>query len=238
MTEAVFYQDAYLTHINALVTAVDNEWIEFDRTIFYPMGGGQPGDSGFVTRVNGTKHRVIDTRKGDAQTSIMHQLDDASHDIQVGEAIELEVDWDRRYRLMKMHTGMHLLGSLIPVGVSGGAVGELKSRLDFDLGEHQVDKESLNRELDRLIAEAHDVVIESIEEAELEANPDLVRTMSVQPPRGTGEIRMVRIKDVDYQPCGGTHLRNTSEIGAMQVSKIENKGKRNRRFHIILSNET
>jgi misacylated tRNA(Ala) deacylase len=117
------------------------------------------------------------------------------------------------------------------------AVGEFKSRLDFDLGEHEVDKDSLTRELNRLISEAHEVVIESIKEAKLDANPDLVRTMSVQPPRGAGVIRMVRIMDVDYQPCGGTHLRNSSEIRAMQVAKIENKGKRNRRFHLILSDE-
>jgi misacylated tRNA(Ala) deacylase len=237
MTKSVFYEDAYLTRIDATVTAVDGELIEFDRTIFYPMGGGQPGDTGFVTGNDGAKHRIIDTRKGGAPGSIVHQLDTTEHGIGVGDPLTLEIDWDRRYRLMKMHTGMHLLGSLIPVGVTGGAVGEDKSRLDFDLGEHQVDKESLTRELNRLVEEAHDVVIESIEEAELDANPDLVRTMSVQPPRGAGTIRMVRIRDVDYQPCGGTHLRNTREIGAMRVAKIENKGRCNRRFHLVLSDE-
>jgi len=234
MTEAVFYEDAYLKTLDAVVTAVDGDWVELDRTLFYPMGGGQPGDTGFVTGADGGKHRVVDTRKGNTPGSIVHQLESPEHGIGVGDALSLEIDWERRYRLMKMHTGMHLLGSLIPVGVTGGSVGELKSRLDFDLGEHEVDKESLNRGLERLIAEAHDVVIESIEDAELDANPELVRTMSVQPPRGAGTIRMVRIRDVDYQPCGGTHLRNTREIGALQVAKIENKGKRNRRFHLVL----
>jgi misacylated tRNA(Ala) deacylase len=137
---------------------------------------------------------------------------------------------------MKMHTVMHLLGSLIPVGVTGGAVGVEKSRLDFDLGEHQIDKESLNAQLKALVDGGHDIEIGSITEKELDESPELVRTMSVQPPRGAGTIRMIRIVDVDYQPCGGTHVRNTAEIGNIRVRKIENKGRHNRRVHLVIDN--
>ena len=234
MTEAVFYQDAYLRELPATVTAVDGEWVELDRTIFYPMGGGQPGDTGVFRTADGRTLRVVDTRKGKTSGAIAHCLESAEHGLATGDSVDTAIDWERRYTLMKMHTGMHLLGSLIPVGVTGGAVGEAKSRLDFDLGEHQIDKESLTEALNELIDEAHDIRIESIDESELDANPDLVRTMSVQPPRGTGVIRMIRVEGVDYQPCGGTHLKNTSEIGRMRVSKIENKGRRNRRVHIVL----
>ncbi len=234
MIEAIFYQDAYLKHLSATVTAVHEEWIELDRTIFYPMGGGQPGDTGQFTAQSGRSWRVIDTRKGGSPGTITHQLESAVHGIGMGDTLNTSIDWDRRYTLMKMHTGMHLLGSLIPVGVTGGAVGEAKSRLDFDLGEHQIDMDSLTDQLNALIGAAHEISIGSKKEAELDSNPELVRTMSVQPPRGVGDIRMIRVEGVDYQPCGGTHLRNTSEIGFMRVKKIENKGRRNRRVHIVL----
>ncbi len=234
MTETVFNQDAYRKEISATVTAVNDTWIELDRTIFYPLGGGQPGDTGVFTTSNGQSWQVIDTRKGATPGSIVHQLESTGDEIQVGDVLATSIHWERRYTLMKMHTGMHLLGSLIPVGVTGGAVGEAKSRLDFDLGQHQIDKEELTEKLNQLVAQAHEVTLEAITEAELERNPELVRTMSVQPPRGVGDIRMVRIGDVDFQPCGGTHLRNTSEIGTIRVKKIENKGKRNRRVHVVL----
>jgi misacylated tRNA(Ala) deacylase len=234
MTEAVFYQDAYLKSLTATVTAVNEDWVELDRTIFYPMGGGQPGDTGQFTGPNGQSWQVIDTRKGASPGAIAHQLDSADHGLNIGDEVESTLDWDRRYTLMKMHTSMHLLGSLIPVGVTGGAVGEAKSRLDFDLGDHQIDKETLTTQLRALVDAAHDIDIESITEDQLDQNPELVRTMSVQPPRGVGDIRMIRVEDVDYQPCGGTHLKNTSEIGDIRIKKIENKGRRNRRVHIVL----
>ena len=135
---------------------------------------------------------------------------------------------------MRMHTSMHLLGALIPVPVTGGSVGAEKSRLDFDIGDHQLDKEDLTRRINELVVEAHPIAFGTISEAELDERPELVRTMSVQPPRGAGDIRTVRIEGVDFQPCGGTHVNNTSEIGAVRVSKIENKGKRNRRVHLVL----
>lgn len=228
-----YYDDSYRKELKARVTAVDGEWIELDRTIFYPLGGGQPGDTGTVTGPDGRTFEVLDTRKSDSHDRIKHQLNTRDHDLQPDDTVDTAIDWDRRYKHMRMHTGMHLLGSLIPVPVTGGSVGAEKSRLDFDLGDHQIDKEDLTTRLNQLIAEAHPVVFGTITETELDARPELVRTMSVQPPRGAGDIRTVRIEGVDFQPCGGTHVQNTSEIGAVRVSKIENKGKRNRRVHLV-----
>ena len=229
----VYYEDSYQQELQAEVTSIDGEWIELDRTIFYPTGGGQPGDTGMFTTPDGRSLQVIDTRKGETIDRIRHQLDTSDHGLSVGDGVDIAIDWDRRYRLMRMHTAMHLLGSLIPVPVTGGAVGVEKSRLDFDLGEHQIDKAHLTKRLQQLVAEAHPVVFESITEAELDEKPELVRTMSVQPPRGYGDIRMVRVVDVDFQPCGGTHVNNSAEVGAVRVSKIENKGKRNRRVNLV-----
>jgi len=234
MSIAIFYQDAYQKELKATVSTVDQEWIELDQTIFYPIGGGQPGDVGTFLTIDGTELQVIDTRKGVDAGSIRHQLRTKEHHLEVGDCIITRIDWQRRYRLMRMHTSLHLLSSLIPVAVTGGSVGEEKSRLDFDLGEYQINKDDLTLQLNKLIGAAHSVVIDTIQEEQLDENPELVRTMSVQPPRGSGEIRMVRIMDVDYQACGGTHLQNTREIGRLQVTKIENKGKRNRRVHLVL----
>jgi misacylated tRNA(Ala) deacylase len=229
-----YYDDSYQKRLTATVTSVGGEWVELDQTIFYPLGGGQPGDTGVFTGPDGEAHRVLDTRKSDSSDQIKHQLDTADHNLKPGDQVDTELDWERRFRHMRMHTSMHLLGSLIPVPVTGGSVGAEKSRLDFDLGEHQIDKEDLTRRINELVQEAHPVVFGTITEAELDERPELVRTMSVQPPRRAGDIRTVRIENVDYQPCGGTHVNNTSEIGALRVSKIENKGKRNRRVHLVL----
>ncbi len=229
-----YYDDSYQTTLSATITAVDKEWIELDETIFYPLGGGQPGDTGSVRGPDGTTYKVLDTRKSESADQIRHQLDSANHGLEPGDKVDAAIDWERRFRHMRMHTSMHLLGSLIPVPVTGGSVGADKSRLDFDLGEHQIDKEDLTTRINALIAEAHPVVFGTITEAELDERPELVRTMSVQPPRGAGDIRTVRIEGVDFQPCGGTHVNNTREIGAVRISKIENKGKRNRRVHLVL----
>ena len=230
----VYYDDSYRKELTATVTAADGEWIELDQTIFYPLGGGQPGDTGVVTGADGRTHKVLDTRKADSSEQIRHQLDTDGHGLKPGDLVDTAIDWERRFKHMRMHTCMHLLGSLIPVPVTGGSVGAEKSRLDFDLGEHQIDKEDLTKRINELVEEAHPVVFGTITEAELDERPELVRTMSVQPPRGAGNIRTVRVKDVDFQPCGGTHVNNTSEIGVVRVSKIENKGKRNRRVHLVL----
>lgn len=236
MTHLSYYDDSYLKELTAKVVSVNEDWVELDRTIFYPLGGGQPGDRGTFMGPDGIEFKVIDSRKGDQLGIVIHQLETHEHGIQVGNEIETAIDWDRRYRHMRMHTGMHLLGALIPAPVTGGSVGAEKSRLDFDLGDHEIDKDDLTIRINGLIENSHVVKIESISEAELDENPDLVRTMSVQPPRGTGSIRMIRVMDIDYQPCGGTHVNNTAEIGKMRVSKIENKGKRNRRVHLIWDN--
>jgi misacylated tRNA(Ala) deacylase len=234
MTEKCFYTDSYLKQLTARVLSIDQQWLELDRTIFYPLGGGQPGDTG-VVQYGENFYKIEDTRKGDSPDVIRHQLSAGEHELSVGDEVTLHLDWDRRYKLMRMHSCMHLLGSLIPVSVTGGSVGAEKSRLDFDLGDHRLDKDDLTLRLNTLIEAATPVVFESISDAELDANPELVRTMSVQPPRGAGVIRMVRMQNVDYQPCGGTHVNNVAEIGPVRVSKIENKGKRNRRVHIVFA---
>jgi misacylated tRNA(Ala) deacylase len=234
VTDAVFQRDSYLQQLDAVVTALDAEFVELDKTIFYAEGGGQPGDTGRLTGGGGRSVRVIDTRKGVEPGSIWHQVSGEDHGLTVGDKVELAIDWERRYRLMRMHTSMHLLGSLIPVPVTGGKVGADKSRLDFNLGDQQLDKEWLTEQMNVLIRAGHDVGLEAITEAELDANPGLVRTMSVQPPRGVGDIRMVRVQGIDFQPCGGTHVKNTSEIGPVKISKIENKGRQNRRVHLLL----
>ena len=229
-----YYEDSYQKSLAAKVVAVDGDWIELDQTIFYPLGGGQPGDSGIISGPDQQRYRIVDTRKSGDPGQIRHQLETADHGLQAGDLVKTELDWDRRYRHMRMHTCMHLLGSLIPVPVTGGSVGAEKSRLDFDLGEHQLDKDDLTQRINALVAEAHPVAFGTITESELDERPELVRTMSVQPPRGAGDIRTVRIEGVDFQPCGGTHVGNTAEIGTVRISKIENKGKRNRRVHILL----
>ena len=228
-----YYDDSYQKTLQATITAVDGDWIELDQTIFYPLGGGQPGDTGILATPDGTQYKIIDTRKSESPGQIKHQLDTDTHGLQAGDTVHTALDWERRYKHMRMHTCMHLLGSLIPVPVTGGSVGAEKSRLDFDLGEHQINKDDLTARLTELIAGAYPVEFGTITEIELDERPQLVRTMSVQPPRNAGDIRTVRIADVDYQPCGGTHVNNTQEIGNVRVSKIENKGKRNRRVHIV-----
>ncbi len=232
MTALKYYQDSYLQTLDAVVLSVDDAIVELDQTIFYPLGGGQPGDTGSISGANKTSD-IIDTRKDRETGSIYHQLADETHGFEIGDKVTLTIDWDRRYKHMRMHSAMHLLGSLIPVPVTGGSLGAEKSRLDFDLGDYQIDKDNLTLKINLLIDGAHEVEFGEISEQFLNENPDLVRTMSVQPPRGAGNIRTVRIKDVDYQPCGGTHVNNVSEIGRVRISKIENKGKRNRRVHIV-----
>ena len=236
MTNAIFNQEPYLKQLNTRIKSIEGDWIELEETIFYPNGGGQPGDRGEV-HCNDKKLAIIDTRKGSSAGVILHQLETENHDLCIGSEVSLYLDWPRRYRHMRMHTSLHLLCSLIPKGVTGGSVGELKSRLDFDLGDHTVDKEGLTDAINKLIEQNLDVSTQWITDQELDSNPELVRTMSVQPPRGLGKVRMVRVDGVDYQPCGGTHVANTGEIGRLKIGKIENKGKRNRRIHLLLDDQ-
>ncbi len=236
MTEEIFRDDAYLRSCEAVVTAVGPEGIELDRTVFYPMGGGQPGDTGTLRREGAVVVAIADTRKGAAAGQILH-LPAADQALPaVGERVVVELDWTRRHRHMRMHTCLHLLCAVVPGGVTGGQVGEARSRLDFDVGELTLDKAAIETKLNELIAANHAANPRWISDAELAATPELVRTMSVKPPSGQGKVRLLDIgPGVDLQPCGGTHVKATGEIGRVIVEKIENKGKRNRRVVVALA---
>ena len=234
MTEKVFYQDSYQKTLSSEVVEVLDNGVILAATIFYPLGGGQPGDSGRLT-INARDYRVVDTRYADDRHNIVHILeDDDLSAIQVDDKVDMEIDWQRRHRLMRMHTSMHLVCSLISAQATGGAVGEIESRLDFDLQGEVVDKEQLTAKLNALIDKAIPVTIGAITDAELDQKPELVRTMSVQPPRGHGTVRTITIENTDYQPCGGTHVRNTAEIGELVVTGLKNKGRQNKRISLAL----
>ena len=229
MTEEVFRQDAYARTCDARITAVDGAGVRLDRTVFYPAGGGQPGDRGELILGDGTAIRIIDTRKGEAAGEIVHVPETPADPAVVGSEVTARIDWDRRHRLMRMHTCMHLLSSLIPAPVTGGSIRDGSGRLDFDLPESTLDKQDLTTRINRLVEEDHPANPRWISEEELDANPSLVRTMSVAPPRGRGRVRLLDIAGVDLQPCGGTHVASTGEIGRVRVTKIEKKGRQNRR---------
>jgi misacylated tRNA(Ala) deacylase len=205
--------------------------VVLDRTVFYPTGGGQPGDTGTLDWSGGCAS-IVDTRYGEGG-SIEHVLATGSALPSIETSVSARLDWDRRYRHMRMHTGLHLLGSVLRFGVTGGNISEKKSRLDFDM-EDTIDKDLVNERLAELVRENHAISCQWITDAELEAKPDLVRTMSVQPPKGAGLVRLLSIEGVDLQPCGGTHLKSTAEVGGIVVGKVEKKGKHNRRVYIEL----
>ena len=234
MTEKVFYQDSYQKALTSEVVEVIEGGLLLAATIFYPLGGGQPGDQGVLT-VNGSDYTVVDTRYADDGHNIVHYLQSADlSGIKVGDLVAMQIDWERRHRLMRMHTSMHLLCSLITAQATGGSVGETSSRLDFDLQGQVIDKEQLTTELNTLVAKALPITVGAITDAELDQNPDLVRTMSVQPPRGHGTVRTISIEDTDFQPCGGTHVRNTAEIGELLITGLKNKGRQNKRISLAL----
>ena len=232
MTSFLFRDDAYLKSCDAVITAIDERGFQTDATIFYPMGGGQPGDTGRFVLESGETVEISDTRKGDGPDGIVHVPAAGSAALKVGAKGRLDLDWDRRHRLMRMHTCLHLLSVLVPFPVTGGQVSDGKGRLDFNLPEQSLDKDFITREINRLVSEDHEVQQRWITDAELSAQPELVRTMSVKPPSGSGKVRLLNIVDVDLQPCGGTHVARTGEIGAIEVTKIENKGKMNRRVNL------
>ena len=234
MTEEVFRQDACARSCEARITAVDGAGVRLDRTVFYPTGGGQPGDVGELIRGGGTVIRIVDTRKGEATGEIVHVPETPADPGITGSEVTARIDWNRRHRLMRMHTCLHLLCSLIPAPVTGGSIRDGSGRLDFDLPESTLDKQDLTARLNRLITEDHAVTPRWIGEEELDANPSLVRTMSVAPPRGQGKVRLLEIEGVDLQPCGGTHVASTGEIGRVRVTKIEKKGRQNRRVIVAL----
>ena len=230
----IFRDDAYLRSCSAIVTAIDERGIRLDRTVFYPTGGGQPGDSGVLRRANGDI-AIIDTIKGGAPDEVIHVPAPGTPLPTIGETVTAEIDWDRRHRLMRMHTCLHLLCAVVPGAVTGGQVSDGKGRLDFDVPGAALDKEDIAAKLNALISADHAVTPRWITDAELAAHPELVRTMTVKPPSGQGRVRLLEIDGVDLQPCGGTHVRRTGEIGAIAIAKIENKGKQNRRVNIVFA---
>ena len=231
MTIEIFREDAYAKTGEATVVCVDVNGIELDRTIFYPMGGGQPGDTGSIEWEGGSAE-IDDTRYGE-EGSIRHLTGEGAALPTAGTAVRAVLDWDRRYLHMRMHTAMHLLGSILQYGVTGGNISAAKSRLDFDM-EETVDKEAVGAALTALVAADHPVSCRWITDEELDAQPGLVRTMSVKPPKGAGKVRLLEIEGVDLQPCGGTHLKSTTEVGNVSIGKVEKKGRRNRRVNILL----
>jgi misacylated tRNA(Ala) deacylase len=237
MTEALFRTDAYLRTAEARVTALTEEGgIVLDRTVFYPTGGGQPGDSGAL-RWDGGEIEIATTLRGAGDEIVLVPAEPALLP-PVGAALEQSLDWDRRHRHMRVHTALHLLSVLIPLPVTGGAITAEKGRLDFDMPEAPEDRAALDKTLNDLIACDFSVTEEWITQAELDAPPGLVKTLSVAPPRGAGTIRLVRIgageNTADLQPCGGTHVAHTAQIGPVRLGKIEKKGQQNRRVHLYL----
>jgi len=238
MTQELFRQDAYLRESAATLLRVDAQGVVLDRTVFYPLGGGQAGDSGVLLLADGTALRIADTRKcrdaeGRPTAEIAHVPEPGQEDVlarlQAGSALLARIDWERRHKLMRFHTSTHLLCHLVPQLVNGCSITAESARLDFNMTD-PLEKEALTEGIARLVAAAHAVAVGSITDEDLDANPALVKSMSVQPPRGTGRIRTIRIGDaVDYQPCGGTHVANTAEIGRVVVTKIEKKSATTRR---------
>ena len=234
MTEEVFRDDAYAKTCEATVTHVDGRGIQLDRTVFYSAAGGQPGDTGVLRRDDGSEVPIIDTYQSTDTGDPVHVPAEGASPLAAGDKVTVEIDWDRRFAHMRMHSALHLLCAVVEGGVTGGSIGAEKSRLDFDLPDTSLDKEQITADLNRLVEEDHPLDTRWITEDELGANPDLVRTMSVKPPSGVGRVRLMEIPGVDLQPCGGTHVRRTGEIGRLRVGKIENKGRHNRRVNIHL----
>lgn len=253
MTILMFRDDAYLTRTTARVVAVTDRGIVLDRTIFYPRGGGQPGDVGTLRREDGTAIAIADTVYGEDRATVVHVpapgtpgvgddivgqdlvgQDIVGQDI-VGQDIVAEIDWAIRHKRMRIHTALHLLSVVLPYPVTGGAIGDGDGRLDFDIPDAGVDREDVAARLNALVSRGAAVSERWISDAELDANPGLVKTMSVQPPRGAGRVRLVAIGDIDLQPCGGTHVKSTEEIGTVLVTDVQKKGKQNRRVRIALA---
>jgi len=233
MTERLYERDSYLKQTDARVVAVREDGVVLDRTVFYARGGGQPGDQGELVLASGELVPIVDTVKGNSGEILHLPGPEAGYFPAPGDEVIARIDWERRHRHMRMHTCLHLLCALVDAPVTGGNLNDQKGRLDFDLPESTVDKESLTNALNELIQSSVETSLEWITDAELTAQPELVKTMSVQPPTGAGSVRLLRIGRVDLQPCGGTHVANTREIGPVRVSKIEKKSRLNRRINVV-----
>jgi len=236
-TVPLFRDDAYLRTCDAEVVHISERGgIVLDRTVFYAAGGGQPGDNGDLELEDGRRIAIAATVYDVDKATIVHVPAEGEVLPDAGTRVTAHIDWAKRYRLMRMHTALHLLSVALPFPVTGGQIGDPEGRLDFDMGDQTLDKDAVLTRLNTLVAEDHPVTSEWITDEELDANPGLVKTMSVKPPRGSGKVRLVRIgTDTDLQPCGGTHVASTAEIGPLELGKVEKKGKQNRRVRIRLT---
>jgi len=230
--ELLYQDDAYARRCEATVISADGDGIRLDRTVFYPTGGGQPGDSGVLRLADGGEIRIETTRRGAGPGDVLHVPAEGATPLAPGTKVVAEIDWERRHAHMRIHSCLHLLCTVVDGPVTGGQIGAGRGRLDFDIPEATLDKGEITTALNRLIAEDHPVRSRWIDDDELYARPDLVKTMSVSPPRGMGRVRLLEIEGVDLQACGGTHVKTTSEIGPVEVVKIEKKGRHNRRVVI------
>jgi misacylated tRNA(Ala) deacylase len=235
-TDCLFREDSYLKDCDATVVAIEpNGGIVLDRTVFYAASGGQPADRGALVTKAGAAipiANVVFTDPG--KTTIAHVPAPGAPPVAVGDAVKAEIDWPIRHARMRMHTALHLLSAVLPYPVTGGSVGEAESRLDFDIPDAGLDKDAITAKLVEMIASDAAVSSRWIADAELEAHPGLIKTMSVKPPTGTGRVRLIEIAGLDLQPCGGTHVRSTAEIGTVRVTQVEKKGKLNRRVRLAL----
>ena len=229
----LYEKNSYIKEFETKIKNISKEenLIELENTAFYGKGGGQPGDTGLIyTEIRDLE--VIETIK--KEDTLQHQVN-SIHDLKIGDFIKGKINWDNRYKYMRMHTALHLLCAAVPMGVTGGQIGYSKSRLDFNANAESINKEEIQEKLNNFLKNENEVSYEWINSEELEKKPELVRTMSVKPPKTDGKIRLVKIGNIDLQPCGGTHVKNTSEIESIIIGKIENKGKMNRRINISLS---
>jgi misacylated tRNA(Ala) deacylase len=235
-TEFLFRDDAYLQSCDATVVEVnDRGGIVLDRTVFYPTGGGQPGDKGALVVADGSEIAIATAVYGEDKSTIVHVPEAGSTLPSVGDRVTARIDWSVRLPRMRIHTALHLLTTVLPYPVTGGSIGDGEGRLDFDIPDAGLDKDQLTEALAKAVGRNADVRQSWITDAELEANPGLVKTMSVKPPIGSGRVRLIEIEGLDLQPCGGTHVANTREIGTVLVTTIEKKGKQNRRVRIALA---
>ncbi len=236
MTKELFREDGYLRSCTAVVKGIVESGFITDQTVFYPLGGGQPGDIGTAMANDTDKLGIIDTRKNRETGDIIHIIAEGSALPELGVVLELEIDWERRHRLMRMHSCMHMLCVVIPAPVTGGSIRDGSGRLDFDLPDPP-EKDDLELRLNEIIQENHPMTLSWISDEEMQNNPELVKTMSVAPPIGSGQVRLVKFGDADLQACGGTHVANSGEIGPVCVKSIKNKGKQNRRVTIEFADQ-
>jgi len=232
--EPIFRHDAYARSCRATVIAAGPEGVTLDRTVFYPTGGGQPGDTGVLRAADGTAWTVVDAVKGSSPDDVRHLLAEGVAPPAPGTEVEAEIDWQRRYRHMRMHTALHLVCAVVDAGITGAQVNAERSRIDLDWPNPDMTKDEITARLAEIVAANRPVRSIWIDDDELDARLELVKSMSVAPPRGFGRVRLLEVDGVDLQACGGTHVAATGEIGAVEIAKIENKGKQNRRLHVVL----